>query len=261
MGIIISVGNNKGGVGKTSISCNLAVALSRLQRKVLVVDMDSQCNASGILMGAELSPDYSLYELLDPDNDSPAPLSQHIYSTKHDGVFCLPNVEQSSALDIPLGKLTPESFSILRDKLRPYAQKEFDYTFIDNPPSIGLWLSISLYASDFALVPIDAGSGYSLDGFRRVLDLINAIHDNANSDLRFLRLIINRVDLRTSISRQVLSLVQNRFGKEQYFATHIPMNTSLQQAEFLKETIFERDQSSRAAKAYRSLAKELVQFC
>jgi chromosome partitioning protein len=256
-GIIISIGNNKGGVGKTSISCNLAVALSRLGSRVLVVDMDSQCNASSILMGSNLSPNYTLYELLDPGNQSPAVLTQHIYATGHDNVWCLPNTEESSALDIPLGKLAPDSFSILRTQLRSYAQSNFDFTLIDNPPSIGLWLSISLYASDFAIVPIDAGSGNSLEGLRRVLELINSIREHANPDLRFLRLVINRVELRTSVSRQVINLVKSRFQHDQYFETQIPKNTAIQQAEFLKQTIFEHDQASRAAKSYRTLAKEL----
>ena len=255
--MIITVGNNKGGVGKTSVVCNLGVALARTGKRVLVIDADSQRNATSILLGDDLRLEYTLYELLDPESANGINVKMCIYPSRHSNLFCLPNVEETSALDIPLGQTIPESLLLLRKKVREFALSNFDITLIDNPPTIGLWLALSLNVSDFVIVPVDAGSGQSLEGLRRVLELITTIQKNTNPDLKFLRLLINRVDRRTSISKQVVSLIQARFP-DRVFDTFIPMNTRVQQAEFLNLTIFERDQSCMAARAYRALAKELL---
>ncbi|MCK8603780.1 ParA family protein [Desulfoferrobacter suflitae] len=257
-GIIISISNNKGGVGKTSVTCNLAVALSRLKKRVLVVDMDHQCNASEILRMEGVPPTNTIYELLDPDSGHAGNVSEFVYPSRQSNVDCISNIEESSALDIPLAKASPQSFTILRDKIRRFCLKSYDYTLIDNPPSIGLWLTLSLYASDFALVPVDAGSGNSLDGLRRVLEMINDIRTAGNSDLKFLRLLVNRVHMRLSVSRQIVKYLQERLPADQLFDTNVPSNTAIQKAEFMKQTVFEYEPTSRAASAYRQLAKELV---
>ncbi|MEJ5366585.1 MAG: ParA family protein [Desulfosoma sp.] len=253
--MIITVGNNKGGVGKTSVTVNLAASLGRQGVKTLVVDLDSQCNATSILIGNPNMRAPCLYDLLDPEADGVS-VEECISDTRHINVWCLSNVEDSSMLDIPLGRGIPESLSLLRNRLRDHAIANYDVTLIDTPPTIGLWLTLALVASDCAIVPIHACSSHSVEGLRRVIDLINVTRASRNPDLRFLRLLVNLADSRTLVTRHVLALVKERFPG-QAFETIIPLNTHVQQAELLGKTVFERDPTCRAARAYRALAREL----
>jgi len=255
-GIIISIVNNKGGVGKTTLSCNLAVALTMRKQRVLVIDVDSQCNATGILLPSSTVTRNTLYELLDTSEQTP--IEKCVYLSKHKGLYCLPNVEETSGLEMDLVSQFPGSLKSLRKEVRDYAKDNFDYTLIDNPPNMGTFVANSLYASDFVIVPNDAGSAYSMDGLRMALELITSIQESGNPDLKFLKILINRVDLRTAISRVIVDDISKRFSDGQVFKTVIPANTAFQQAEYAKETIFRHSPTSRGAKAFRALANELL---
>ncbi|MEM4218237.1 MAG: ParA family protein [Candidatus Methanomethylicaceae archaeon] len=252
--MVISIGNNKGGVGKTSVTCNLAVALARRGKKVLTVDNDPQSNLTSILMG-EIQPTTTLYELISPESHTR--IQDCIYPTEEPGLYCLPNIEDTAALELYLCREAKESISIYRRKIRDFATANYDFTLIDNPPTIGLWLSISLAASDFAIVPVDAGSVHSIEGLERVLELINAIRVSYNPQLRFLRLLINKVDARTLVSKRIQQLIWTRFPDDT-FVTYIPMNTVVQQAEYIGVPAIKFDPSCRAARRYRELAAEIL---
>ena len=258
MGIVISVINNKGGVGKTTICCNLAVALSYLKKRVLVVDVDSQCNATGILLPSYVNVHYSLYELLDLNRSSQVELEECIYLSKHKGLYCLPNVEETAGLELDIISNYPDSLKYLRERIRDYVITNFDITILDNPPNIGIFAANSLFTSDLVIVPIDAGSAYSLDGLRKAMDLIMSIKEAGNPDLKFFKIVINKLDRRTSIGKIIIDDIRSRFDKSQIFKTTIPFNTALQKAEYNRQTIFRYSPSSRAAKAFKQLAKELL---
>jgi chromosome partitioning protein len=255
--VIISVINNKGGVGKTTTTCNLADALARKGKSVLVVDMDSQCNATSMLLGGETPNTDTLFELLDPENTDIS-VQQCIHPTTHENLQVIPNVYVSAALEPKLIQNSPGCFSSLRNHIRDFALEKYDITIIDNPPNMGTFVICSLYTSDFVIVPNDSGSKYSIEGLVRAVEFIKDISNNTNPDLKFLRLLITHLDKRTSISRAIIHQVRQIFRTDEVFNTTIPVNTAFQQAELHGQTIFKYAPKASGATAYRNLAVELI---
>lgn len=254
-GVIISVANNKGGTGKTTVSCNLAHAMARLNYKVLLADMDSQVNATSLILGKEV-PTRTLYDLLNPETPN-IPIEHCIHSTSYNNLSILPNIQEFAGLEPDLIANAPDSFLTLRDKLRDYACSKFDYTFIDNPPNMGTFVIISLYASDCVIVPNEAGSSFSMEGLVKMIRLISNVRENGNPSLRFLRLLINKVDKRTAVSKATISYIGDNFKPEQVFESSIPICTAFQKAEGARQTILRYASSSTGARHYRKLANEL----
>ncbi len=257
MGFIISVVNNKGGVGKTIASCNLADALGKKGKKVLVVDIDPQCNSTSILLPQGIRISKSLYELLDP-NEKKVAVNGYFYHTELKNVSIIPNISETGNLEPDLIVEAPKSFIKLRDALRAQAVDNFDYIIIDCPPNMGSFVLCSLYASDFVIVPIRAGSAFSIEGLIRATKLINEVREKGNPDLKFLRLLINSVDKRTAISKAITDQLKSIFHNDQIFNTQIPVNTAFEKAESAGNTIFQYDGTASGARAFRDLAKELI---
>ena len=253
-GQIISIVNNKGGVGKTTVAVNLAHALTRRGQRVLVVDTDSQCNATSILYSKDPGKN-TLYEVL---AESDINIQQCIYPTEYEKLFCLPNTNDTSALEPPLLSALPDSFEIIRRRIRQYAQEHYDFTFLDCPPNMGFFVVSALHASDFVIVPVLSGSAFSIEGLSKAIDLINGIHTSSNPDLRFLRLLINQVDKRTAMAKVSIDQINKHFTPDQVFKTMIPVNAAFQRAENEAKTIIRYDPTTLGAKAYRALAKELL---
>ena len=256
MGYIIAVLNNKGGVGKTTITCNLADGLGKKHKSVLVVDLDPQCNASKMLLNTNTHIRKSIYEVLDPDESND--LSGCFYPTTCKNVSMIPNISETGGLEPDIINNAPDSFFQLRNKIRDKAIDEFDYTLIDCPPNMGSFVLCALYTSDFAIVPIKAGSVFSIEGLIKASNLISEVRKKGNPDMRFLRLLINAVDKRTSISKSVISQLHAIFNKDQVFETKIPVNTTFELAESGNKTVFQQDPSSTGARAFRSLTKEVI---
>lgn len=256
-GIICAISNNKGGVGKTSLSSNLSAALAIKKKKVLVIDNDPQGDTSKMLIPDNVRISKSIYELLSQSTQK-INITECVYPTIHSRLYCIPNVEETAGLELEFSETYPDSLFYLRNQVREYAIENYDYVFIDCSPTLSLFVANALYCADCCIVPMDAGSANSLDGLRKVLDLIHSIQENGNPDLRFLKLLINRVDKRTAISNAIIEDAHERFGKDQIFKTVIPVNTSFQQAEFAGKTIASYDANSRGAAAYRKLASEFL---
>ncbi len=256
MGFITSVVNNKGGVGKTTTTCNLADGLGKQGKKILVIDADPQSNTTTVLLPRDTQIQKSFYNILET-GEKPTFTSGHLYGTSCKNVLLLPNTNETASLEPLMISNAPESFMRLRNSLRGDLSKNFDFIIIDCPPNMGTFVLCALYASDFAIIPILAKSTFSVQGLIKAVGLIKDIQENGNPNLQFLRLLINSVDKRTSISKTITEQVHRAFDEDQIFRTQIPVNTAFEKAEANRATIFQVDATSTGARAYRELAKEL----
>ena len=152
----------------------------------------------------------------------------------------------------------PQSLQYLRTRTRDYLRDNFDIVLMDNPPNLGMLVANSLYAAHLALVPVDAGSAFSVTGLDKALELIAAVQELGNPVLRFLGVLLNRVDRRTAVGRGLEEDIRTRFPETEVMRTQIPVNVAVQRAEYQQEVLFPRHRASRAARAYAELAAEIV---
>jgi cellulose biosynthesis protein BcsQ len=252
-GIIIACSNNKGGSGKTCCSVTLAHALANRDQRVLVCDLDTQCNATSLLLPPGKTKN-SLYELFSGETKT----ADCIYPSMYEMVDVLPNVEEVAAIEFDLIKEAENNLTLFRDRIRPHVREKYDYVFLDCPPNLGFWTMSALITANLVISPTISGSGFSLDGLLRTIKLIQDIQHSVNPELRFFRLLINAVDRRTTMGKVTLAQLTDKLGPDLIFSTTIPSSAQFQQAEHLRQTILRHNSRSPAAKAYRSLAQEVM---
>lgn len=252
--MIAAMVNNKGGVGKTVCSVNLAAALANRKKKVLLIDNDPQCNATSLLLG-DTTPENTLYEMFTEG----MPVKKCIYPTGF-GVDIIPNAQITSQIEADLYLDTAKSYALLRDMVRDYATDHYDITLIDCVPSLGLWVIQAMSAADGIIVPIEAGSRFSLDGLASIYTSIESIRaTKLNKELRFLKTLVNKVDMRTSSSKVVIEKIHELYPGY-VFETTIPTNDAIKQAELSRTTVLKYDPQSSGAKRFRALADELIEM-
>jgi len=262
MGKIINIANNKGGCGKTVVSVNLATALAIKKKRVLVIDADPQSNTTTALLPSDVHLKETAYELFDPDAENAPDLDNLVYTTTRNSLFLLPNVLETAGHEISLIESMTKGkpvYSLLRERCREYCLKNFDYVLIDNMPSLGIFLSLTLAISDSVIIPVDVGSAASMSGVKNILDLMATISNEINPDLTSAKILTNRVDKRISACMANIDSVKMKFGAENIFESSIPSSADFQSAEALPpNTVFTFNPKSKGAQAFRKIADEFL---
>lgn len=246
MANIIAVLNQKGGVGKTTTTINLAAYLAKAGHNVLIADLDPQGNSTSGLGLNKQALDATLYDVL----FSQADVSQ---TTKkiNDKLFILPANANLAGAEVELVNLDSREFQ-LKNVL---SELNYDYILIDCPPSLGLLTINALSSANSVLIPVQA-EYYALEGLSQLLNVVQQVRVSLNSGLDILGVLITLYDSRNSLSEQVKKELENYFGAK-LFSTIVPRNVRLAEAPSFGRTIIEHDKWSKGARAYKSLAKEV----
>ncbi|KPU63556.1 sporulation initiation inhibitor Soj [Thermococcus sp. EP1] len=244
---VISIANQKGGVGKSTTAINLSAALALKGKKVLLVDMDPQ-GATTIGLGLrEATP--TIYNVIIDE----AEMEEAIIETSIEGLHLIPSNIALSGAEIELSSQIGREY-ILRNKLAQIRDR-YDYVIIDTPPSLGVLTMNSLVASDEVIIPIQA-EYYALEGIALLLKAIRLVRDRLGIPLEIRGFLITMFDRRTNLSKEVREEVKRTFG-EKVFKTMIPRNVRLAEAPSYGKPIFLYAPDSRGAKAYIKLAEEV----
>ena len=250
MGKIIAIANQKGGVGKTTTAVNLAAAIGQLDKKVLMIDIDPQGNATSGLGVNKRKIALSTYNLMIADVST----EEVLLHTGFKNLDLLPSNMSLAGVEIELVEL-PERVYRLKQAIAPLKEK-YDYIFIDCPPSLGLITLNGLAVADSLLVPIQC-EYYALEGLSQLISTVRQVKRMYNADIEIEGVLLTMFDSRLNLTSQVLAEVKRHFPDKVY-KTIIPRNVRLSEAPSYGQPIQYYDQSSRGATAYDDLAKEFL---
>ncbi|HEY2094390.1 MAG TPA: ParA family protein [Thermoanaerobaculia bacterium] len=246
---IVSLANQKGGVGKTTTAINLGASLAACERKVLLVDLDPQANAtSGV--GRSKNEEKSMYPVLVDD----MPIHDIIVATELPTLFLAPSSVDLVGAEVELRDAIGREH-YLRKALEPL-NGEYDYILIDSPPSLGLLTINGLTAADSVVVPMQC-EYFALEGISQLMTTVDRVRDAVNPALEIEGIVLTMFDERMNLSRQVAEEVRTHFAEKVYESV-IPRNVRLGEAPSFGKPIILYDIRSRGSEAYISLAKEFI---
>lgn len=247
---IVAVANQKGGVGKTTTSVNLAACLAAMGRKILLIDLDPQGNATSAL-GMSSTEDKSCYGPL----LGASTLAENVVETRFDNLSLVPADLDLAGVEIEVARLDDHLIR-LRSAMEPMRKEApFDFILLDCPPSLGILMTNALAAADVVLVPLQA-EYFALEGLTRIMEVTEHLH-SVNPDLAVEGIVMTMVDNRTNLSQQVVAEVKTHFPKLIY-DTIIPRSIRLGEAPSFGKPIIEYDPNSLGAFAYTALAGEFI---
>ncbi|RXJ50693.1 ParA family protein [Gelidibacter gilvus] len=250
MGKIIAIANQKGGVGKTTTSVNLAASLGALEKKVLLIDADPQANASSGLGIDVDSVEVGSYQLIEHS----AIAEDCIIPTSAPHVDIIPAHIDLVAIEIEL--VDKEEREYMLKKAIHHLKDQYDYILIDCAPSLGLLTLNALTAADSVIIPIQC-EYFALEGLGKLLNTIKSVQRIHNPNLDIEGMLLTMYDARLRLSNQVVEEVQKHFS-DMVFDTIIQRNVRLGEAPSFGESIINYDVSSKGATNYLSLAKEII---
>lgn len=250
MGRIIAIANQKGGVGKTTTSINLAASLAEKGKKVLVIDMDPQGNTTSGLGVDKNNLDNTIYELILDE----VSVSECIIKNVIDNVSIIPANVNLAAAEIELIGVDRKEF-ILKNAI-DYVKDRYDFILIDCPPSLSMLTVNAMTTANTVLVPIQC-EYYALEGLSQLIHTVNLVKERLNPDLAMEGVVFTMYDSRTNLSAQVVDNVKQNFHQK-VFDTLIPRNIRLAEAPSYGMPICMYDPKSAGAESYRSLAQEVI---
>ncbi|NLO89781.1 MAG: ParA family protein [Clostridia bacterium] len=251
MGKVIAVANQKGGVAKTTTAVNLGACLALRGKKVLVIDIDPQGNASSGLGVDRLNLKGCIYDVI----INGVPIDQIIVETKIEGLHVVPATLRLAGAEIELVSAISREVK-LKKALAP-VRDNYDFILIDCPPSLGLLTLNALTAADKILIPIQC-EYYALEGLGQLMNTIKLIKKHLNPHLELEGVVLTMFDARTNLSIQVVEEVKQYF-KNKVFKTIIPRNVRLSEAPSHGEPVITYDPKSRGAEVYNELAGEIIE--
>ncbi|MCC5909534.1 MAG: ParA family protein [Clostridiaceae bacterium] len=252
MAKVIAVFNRKGGVGKTTTNVNLSACVATQGKRVCVIDIDPQGNTTSGLGINKNEVDYSIYDVILDTID----IREAIKPTEYENLHVIASSDALAGAEVELVSIKDRETKLKReiDKIR----NDYDYIFVDCPPSLGLLTINSLAAVDSVLIPIQC-EYYALEGVSQLMNTIQLIKKSLNPSLEIQGVVLSMFDGRTNLSIQVVDEVKNYF-KGKVYTSIIPRNVRLAEAPSFGQPIIYYDRKSKGAEAYIELAEEFIEL-